>query len=331
MTAVKPEIEHVAPSSGGPRAMLLDRFGRRCAIGFALAALVVGAPACLAGGGPPEPREPVSEFDATLLKGKEAVCPAYVKRLNDSPLSRVLKPTNAGLLNTPHCDRGENNYPPGFQLLKRVPLTIAELRRLQPSVFAFLNSPTGTPLSVPAPPKLDPSLPLVGGSDEYRQSTAINARDNYYFYRFEPRIDIDNDGVQDDVVVWKESPGFCGELDNGGNPMVFRTDILVLDKNGALDMEKTRRILGHPMGAVLAFANPSDPTHPHEVSDTQFRPIGMTLGVIVFRGVTYLDTFYAPGGDLENRRDGTPNYLNTLAVLRHKDGKTSLVCEILVR
>jgi hypothetical protein len=272
-----------------------------------------------------------SEFHASLLKGEATVCKDYVKRLNQMIFVRELRPTRSGWINNPHCDRGESGAPKGFRLLKREPLSIDELLRLQPSVFAFLDSPTGTPASIPVPSTVHATLPYPPGSAQFRQWTAINARDHYFFYRFEPRVDIDNNGAPDDVVVWKETGGPCGELDNGGEPRILRTDLLVLDRAGRLDMEKTRSLVGHPKGEVLALRSTEDPAHPDEVRATRFRTIGNNFGVLEYEGVTYFDTFYAEGGDLENRRDGTPNYLETLAVLLHKGGKTQLVCEILIR
>jgi hypothetical protein len=175
------------------------------------------------------------------------------------------------------------------------------------------------------------SPPFPPGTDQSRQWNSVTSGSNYFFYRFVPRVDIDNDGETDDIVIWKETGGFCGELDSGGEPIVLTTSILVLDRNGKLDMAKTREIVGHPMGPTLAFGDAQMPMHLREVSATRFRAIGKTMGIFVFKGVTYFDTFYAEGGDLENRRDGTPNYRDTLAVLRRAGGKTHLVCEILVR
>jgi hypothetical protein len=272
-----------------------------------------------------------SEFSATLVKGAEPVCKAYVDHLNRAVYVREVDDRQGTRLNNPHCDRGEIADEEKFQQLKRVPLSIEELLRLKPAVYAFLSSPEGIPSSIPSTLAVNPSPPNAPGTDQFRQWTALNAQKNYLFYRFEPRVDIDNDGQPDDVVVWKESGGFCGELDRGGNPRILRTDLLVLDRAGELDVKKTSSITMHPKGPNLAIRNPSDPMHPVEIRDPQYRPIGKTFGVFVFENKTYFDTFYGDGGDLNNKRDGTPNYRETLAVLKSEGRKTRLSCEILIR
>jgi hypothetical protein len=270
-----------------------------------------------------------NEFQISVQNGKEPVCNAYAKRLKQTPLRRQLDETGGRWLNNPHCDRGESAFPRGFKLLERVPLSIAEVTRLRPQVVAFLRSPTGSP-SVIAKPDPTPTDPAPGTA-QFRQAMAMNAGDHFYFYRFRPKVDIDNDGQVDDVIVWKEWGGLCGEPDEGGNPVVLRTDVVVLNERGDLDMMKTRQIFAHPKGPLMVIQDPDDLSHPSYLMDTEFRSIGKTLGVFVYAGKTYFDTFYEVGGDLENQRDGAPNNLDTLAVLQNHNGFTRLVCELLVK
>lgn len=175
---------------------------------------------------------------------------------------------------------------------------------------------------------VDLSKPRSVDLDERYQREAIEAGDNYFFYRYEPRLDIDNDGIPDDVIVWKETGPRCGRENKAGGPIISRSYILILDQGGGLDMARTRKVFDHPMGATLAIKNSGEQGGTRELRSQRFRAIGSTLGALKFQGETYFDTFYAEGGDLENRRDGTPNYLDTLAVMKHRGGKTHLICEI---
>jgi hypothetical protein len=272
-----------------------------------------------------------SEFAIKLLKGSEPICVDYTRRLRETLLRRNRELLKGAVLNNPHCDRGEVEAPGVFGRLERIPLAVAEVLRLQPQVWAFQMSPT-SPLPDLASEKIaGAGPPYPAGSAAARQWSAIQEHDSYLYYRFDPSVDIDNDGSPDDVIVWKESGGICGEVYEGNEPAIFKTQLLVLTKDGRLDAGRTLKIFGHPKGSTLAFFNPKDPKHPNERTTTEFRGIGESFGVIEHKGAFYFDTFYADGGDLSNRRDGWPNYLDILAVMRNDRGANKLVCEILVK
>ncbi len=105
-------------------------------------------------------------------------------------------------------------------------------------------------------------------------------------WRYEPPVDIDNDGTPDNVVV---QPDFgCGHAEqhvnyetDGRKPI--RAYILAVG-NDRLDIPKTKAIFGHPSGEY--------PFHLYNGSPIpEFRPIGPTIGMFRYQHINYIDTF----------------------------------------
>jgi hypothetical protein len=101
---------------------------------------------------------------------------------------------------------------------------------------------------------------------------------------------------------------------------------LVLDGPGNVDPGRTREIFGHPAGGyVVQLKNPVTKT----VTTKRFRPVGLHVGLFRFESKIYFDTFYDEWGDLKNERRKDPHIANTLAVLKHENKNTDLICEVL--
>jgi hypothetical protein len=120
---------------------------------------------------------------------------------------------------------------------------------------------------------------LLGGPD--RSLLAV--------WRYDPAVDIENDGARDDLIVWYGS----GVSD--------------------LDETKTMAVFGHPLGE-------SDPR-------LRLRMIGPQIGIFEYQGVFYFDTVFDARGDFTGHRVGDPELLNTLGVFLRKNGETHQVCE----
>jgi len=261
------------------------------------------------------------KFVLKLGKGVP-VCEAYLKRLNKSDFE-----------SPPYCDRPENTDVPGFAELNRVFLNADEILKLDRQAYGFLMNRDvhywekslaerkRLGLSITTDAQLRSEIVL-----QLRSSAEVQRH-----FRFEPPVDVDNDGVRDLLVVWRETGYVCGEpFGNFTRPVRGATHVLVLDKEGNVDPARTQEIFGHPEGGYIVQIK--DRTGGAVTTETKrFRPVGPTLGVIVFRDKTYFDTFYDEWGDLKNQRKDDPQIYNTLALLKHERGKTEAICELLWR
>jgi hypothetical protein len=255
--------------------------------------------------------------DWKLLKGAAEVCSAYVKMLNQAELNSY-----------PYCDRTPAEKPPGFLYVERIPLSPSQSGRLADQALAFLSSDDQGRVGpgVEAPSAVDSNAEWLAD----KQRAALESADPLrYLSRFRPGIDIDNDGRVDDVIVWKDPYIYCGGHQFAdGTPMYSSTYLFLLSSDGDLDASRTRAIFGHPKRQVLIFPDPREPGKKTIRRERGFRAIGTSFGVFRFKDVTYFDTFYAPGGDLNGDRDGEPGYNETLAVLTNHEGSSQLVCEV---
>lgn len=252
-----------------------------------------------------------------LIKGKgQPVCDAYLRALNSMTFYHI-----------PQCGRPENHQQPGFAKRQRVALTESEFLRLLDPLGALMsrndlgfdqdayNRKVGS-TKWPAPTREER---LNRALDSYRLSvrSLIPFRDPPFF-RFQPLVDIDNDGVLDDVVIYGAGAP-CGTVyPSSPYPHVNDMAIAVLDTSGEIDEKRTRAIFEHPFPVK------------HGVG---MRFVGVSPGVFQFRESTYFDVFYDAYGDTKNRPrgrtgDGWPdNYTNVLAVFRYRAGVRELVCE----
>lgn len=243
-----------------------------------------------------------------LTKGaEEPVCKAYVQRLNRTDFEAP-----------PYCDRPENSDVKGFATLNRVVLDIDEIEKLNSQVYGFLWERDARYVHPPA-----------GQRDRWRANLELQIQHSTSLqrhFRFEPPIDIDNDGVPDQLVIWRETGYRCGEV-LGAGPARASTFVIVLDAQGNVDAARTQEIFGHPAGGYVVTYRDAQKNAITKESK-RFRPIGRSLSVFVFEGRSYFDTFYDDWGDLTNHRRDDPQIMNTLAVLKRESGKTDPVCEI---
>jgi hypothetical protein len=119
----------------------------------------------------------------TLTQGKgEAVCEAYLVRLNSVDYTKL--PSSP--LSQPFCDRPENDKVSGFVKLNRAPVTLGERNRLLANVYNFTH-----------PSAMIPEWRI---NDFFAWSLGKISQP---IWRYDPPVDIDNDGVPEDVIVWR--------------------------------------------------------------------------------------------------------------------------------
>ncbi len=271
-----------------------------------------------------------------LTKGAEVpVCGAYLERLNTTKYERP-----------PFCDRPENNSSGnGFTPLHKVPMSATDVHSLYPIIWTFMSSANHKKIDwadVNFQQHLTESGQFKLSESDSKYLQMYLDRGEAKIWRYEPPIDIDNDGVPDNVEVWNGialptgvGGRQCGDdvsdiFQNGSVLRQPQLAFVVSENNDRLDVHNTKKIFAHPKGGYSIQLNGQ-----WTVAD-KFRPIGSSIGIFEYQGTYYFDTFFDGWGDFQDERriEGaqTKNkkIVNTLAVFLHKGGKTRQMCEYLM-
>jgi hypothetical protein len=256
-------------------------------------------------GGPPAAAytdDPL-KYNFKLTNGKnEPVCVAYLQRLNSSQYSQP-----------PYCGRPETDAVPGFSFLKRSRVTVEEISYLSSRVSEFRDGQhQGARRDLPPPLR-----------DVDAEEAAGNTLD---VWRYEPPVDVDNDGVPDKIIVWHGVPlsgvGVrCGNLwtSNSTNEEQLVRQVqqaLVLTADGKqVDEQRTRQMFaasglgGRPAGASAA---------------EDLASLGYNFSIFKYKDRYYFDVFrHDPAGSTARR----PPDSNTLDVFLRTPTETRQMCE----
>lgn len=256
---------------------------------------------------------PTDSYHFTLTKGAGTpVCDAYLKRLN-----------TADYKTPPYCDIPEATSVPGFTPLHRVPLTAEQIAVIQPHIAIFgTNGQQGSKEGVA---KLNAQMGAT--PDDRLHFVEWMLQYGTKFWRYDPPVDIDNNGDPDNVLIVHE--GRCGipeqtshyEKDGRTATLAY----ILAPGNDLLDIPKTKAIFGHPSGGYpLRLFNGSP--------DPRFRPIGPTIGIFQYQDIYYIDTFLFDNplqfwGMISDPGLYNPKQADTLAVFLRQHGRTRRVCE----
>lgn len=275
----------------------------------------------------------VQQYYFQLTKGAGTpVCDAYLERLNTT---KYEKP--------PYCDRPENDSIKGFAKLNRVSLSPNDVHDLYPIILTFVGMANNKNLDW-SDLKFQYQLTQTGQfklSEEGMKNLQMDLDAGWAkMWRYDPPIDIDNDGVLDNVEVWHGLPldgvggTQCGEhmLRFPNDPPLRQPQVafVVTGNNDRLDVTRTEKIFAHPKGGYPIKMDGQWTVSNH------FRPIGRSMGIFKYQDTYYFDTFFDGWGDFEDKRrtvytrHKNKEIVNTLAVFLHQDGKTKQVCEYLM-
>lgn len=240
----------------------------------------------------------VQRYPFKLIKGHGVpVCEAYLQRLNQTPFP-----------NLPSCGRPENNEVPGFAWLNRGWVSDEEFNKTFNAIEGFISN----------------RLP---GTQETRFLGPFTT------WRYSPPIDIDNDGMGDNVVIWnmdnRDRPD-CGQYYFGNIRRRGGQEAVIMTGDGTqVDKEKTMSIFGRSEQVVttagMALSNVSLPGQKRN-----FWAIGTDINIFEYRNSYYLDTFYDTyglgnfSGDRNTR--GDPKLKDTLAVILNQQGHSQEIC-----
>ncbi len=255
------------------------------------------------------------QYHFQLTKGAGTpVCDAYLERLNTT---KYEKP--------PYCDRPEQSTVSGFTSLNRVPLSPEAVHALYPRVNKFVligkqgsKEEDDVYEAMLKRNGVGPSIDSIPTMRDYLLHGEMKV------WRYDPPVDIDNDGMPDNILMWQGyglygSPaGVCGHpmvythfSTEGGQPQLA---FVMTADSARIDVPKTRAIFGHPSGGYRL---------PNGEMSTEFRPIGgRTMSTFEYQGIYYFDTFLEYWGEQKKAKNSI-----TLAVFLQKDGNTRQVCE----
>ncbi len=247
------------------------------------------------------------QIHVALLKGKGVpVCEAYLQRLNQTYFYEP-----------PYCGRPENDQVPGFTRLHAVALSPTEVNRLTvteanlvaPVNRNFVESPGAVELaasSTSAPVYLDTQGLLA----------AVRTGENISVWRYEPPVDIDNDGTPDNLILWRSGgrPVWdqCGQLLSNGRVNLEGPTAFILTKdNSGIDATRT----------LMDF---------EDLASERYHRLKYSIGVFQYRGEYYFDAFVdgemrdSPASLSEPRED----YRKYLHVFHRKDSRVEHACQL---
>lgn len=257
-----------------------------------------------------------------LTKGRHVpVCEAYLQRLNQTEFFRP-----------PYCGRPESSVVPGFAVLRRQYLTSAEILRLAPRVNNFMDgipqdrSDLGVAMGPNGVVRDANGQPIkVPG---WRLKDITDAMD-LQVWRYISRVDIDNDGTRDNLILWhgfgaSNWDGVCGATyANNPEGQYVEQRALVLTPDGRrIDETETKAVFGLPNGGYLGVIN-GKPAY-----ERGFAPIGYSIGIFQYKSAYYFDAFFNPDfGDFYGHRRHEDALRYVLGVFERKARRTRQICE----
>ena len=252
-------------------------------------------------------------FRLTRGAGTE-VCDAYLKRLQATHFEHP-----------PYCGRPENDSIAGFPLLHREMLSAARAFMLYNRVSGFIVYGDQYWTEHEAERWRARNSSFRPAQATVASVEASFKADFLRVWRYDPSIDIENDGTKDDLIVWfgdGVSPvvGSCGALPSNVDypTRVGQLPFFVSPAMDAIDIDRTMKVFGAPSRDQPSKAT-GHMNKPHM--------IGSQISFFEFGGIYYFDTFLNESPDLEASGAKERRLADMLGVFVHKGGATREVCE----
>ena len=225
------------------------------------------------------------------------VCQAYLQRINQTIFYEP-----------PFCGRPDNDQIPGFARLRAVELTAAQVNdfavsRVNTATYPqvrFRKQPGAIELAA-AQPQQSVALDTLG------VVLSVRAGQRLSVWRYEPPVDVDNDGAADNVILWRGTgnPVWepCGlQTEQAPEGASLGPVPLILAADGkSVDVPKTKTIFGSP-------------AHRDEMGH---HSRGYSVNVFKYRDQFYFDAFVDDTGE---RR--------SLSVFKYSSGRLDRVCQL---
>jgi hypothetical protein len=264
--------------------------------------------------------QPVKTIRVKLTKGQGVpVCEAYLQRLNQTVFHEP-----------PSCGRPENDQIPGFARLHRVSLPASDVNASYPKAYNLSHKTSyGEQVIGPVEGRPDViAMQMEAGILESVPIPAVPDNARISAWRFDPWVDIDNDGQPDDVVIWRNwPPRWDDEFELLACGFAARTAYqiesvdqvpFVFSGHSLIDIRKSVAVFGDP--TPLPKDQRLDPSLPTwEQSYQWLRPRGPSVEVFEYHGKYYFDT---------SKDEPHKSVLeqNTLAVYLREHDTTREVC-----
>jgi hypothetical protein len=253
--------------------------------------------------------------------GDNAVCKAFAKVVEQ------MQPDQA-----PACNRIEPPTRPGFSPLHRAFLASGDTYVLSEQLVGFAEHSSSqyfetkraeTDKWCADPTHAIACKPILaekqrvlaeGGKwfEPYTKDSMLGAT----AWRYEPALDIDNDGLPDPVLLLTKNR--CGAENYKGAIEGSATYAYIMDRDYKLvDDARTRRVFGHPI-----------PQWPKGLESDRFRYVGNTLGIFVFEDKTYFYSLLDSAADFAGKQVGDASLAKTIGVFLNERGNTRSVCEL---
>jgi hypothetical protein len=264
--------------------------------------------------------QPVTTIRVKLTQGEGLpVCEAYLQRLNQTVFHEP-----------PSCGRPENDQVPGFTRLHRVPLPASDVNASYPKAYNLSHKTSyGEQLIGPVEGRPDvAAMQMVAGMLGPIPIPALPNNAKVSAWRFDPWVDIDNDGKPDDVVIWRNwPPRWDGDSELFACGFAARTAYqiesvdqvpFVFSGHSLIDITKSVAVFGDP--TPLPKGQRLDPALPTgEQSYQWLRPRGPSVEIFEYGGKYYFDTSKEePGKTVLDQ--------NTLVVYLREHDTTRQVC-----
>ncbi len=267
-------------------------------------------------------REPYT-IGVKLIKGNGLpVCEAYLQRLNQTVFHEP-----------PSCGRPENAQIPGFTQLNRVPLAAADITHNYVLAYNLSHLTSDDNKLLDAPPARKDLIAVWSANGQAAGvPRAVVEPANFSVWRFEPPVDIDNDGRADNVVIWRDFPPRWdprNPLDACGSP-IDRNQVIAIDQvpfvftptYSSIDVARTVALFGDPAEPDARL--PSDVVRPPGMDPSQpyqrVRPLGHSIDIFEYAGKYYFDT-------TKTTESGLVTDENRLYVYLRQGKKLREVCE----
>ena len=261
--------------------------------------------------------QPVATIRVRLIKGHGVpVCEAYLQRLNQTVFHEP-----------PSCGRPENDQIPGFTRLHRVSLPAADVNLAYTKTYNLSHKTSyGEQLIGPVADRPDlAALQMEGGQLQPNPVPAVPDNAKISAWRFDPLVDIDNDGKPDNVEIWRNWPPRWDELFACGFPArtsypeyVDQVPFVFTDQYPVIDIPKSVAVFGDPTPLPKdQRLNPALPTG--EQVYQWLRPRGPSIEIFEYRGKYYFDTS-------EDEAIKSVLQQNTLTVYLREHDATRAVC-----
>jgi hypothetical protein len=223
------------------------------------------------------------------------VCEAYLQQINQDKYKTY-----------PECGMPQGSQIPGMFSPNRVWMSKGEIESIDGNIINFISQ--GTPESLHGKTRMPPG--------DYESMS----------YRFDKKIDVENNGRADNVLMWNhDNRNFpiCGNYSAGSpEPVKFGAiGIILSDDGNSIDIKKTKTVFGNRRGGIYI-----DGGHDRYFV-SRFAPIGYSYNIFEYRSLIYYSTFLSGNYDFDRNADRSRRIGDVFGVFLHKNGTTELVCE----